>query len=99
MHRRFPALGSVVKRTLIVAYKEDTTQLEDFLRSQGFTPEVLRPSYTETELGYSRAIRCLLNHTRAWELAASTEGHTLIMEADFVPCRDLRSLPCPFDPA
>jgi hypothetical protein len=60
---------------------------------------VLRPTYTEKELSYSRTIRCLLNHDSAWALARAINGLTLIMEADFVPCEGFGSLPLPFDPA
>lgn len=34
-----------------------------------------------------------MNHRRAWEIAAGTQGYTLICEADFVPCNRLGDFP------
>jgi hypothetical protein len=93
------SLRELVARTVILAYCEDTAALEAALQAEGFSPEVQRPSYTATELTYSRTIRCLLNHAQAWKRAATTQGYTLIVEADFVPCRGIGARPPPFDPA
>lgn len=93
-----PPLRSLVRRTIILAYREDTTELERCLAAEGFAPEIQRATYTPQEQTYSRTIRCLLNHLAAWRLAAATAGHTLVVEADFVPCRGLAALPAPFDP-
>ncbi len=86
-----------VCQTLIVAYREDTGPLYEALEREGFDPTVQRAEYTETEMGYSRNSRCLLNHMNAWRKAAACEGLSLIVEADFVPVRGmgLRSLPMP----
>jgi hypothetical protein len=89
---------SQVVRSLIIAYQEDTSGLERALAEEGLAPKVLRPTYTERELTYSRAIRCLLNHAAAWREARDPDGMTLIMEADFVPCTGFGRLPLPFDP-
>lgn len=93
-----PALGKLIRRTIIVAYREDTTELEQAFAREGLSPEVQRPTYSETENTYSRTIRCLLNHLAAWRKATAADGYSCIVEADFVPCRGLSSLPAPFDP-
>lgn len=87
-----------VSKTFILAYQEDTRELERALAEEGMPAEVLRPTYSDEELSYSRAVRCLLNHASAWERAMSEPGLTLIMEADFVPCVGFADLPLPFDP-
>lgn len=94
----FPALKSIVREAIILAYKEDTSRLENAFRAEGLHPRVLRPSYSEQELNYSRTIRCLLNHGEAWRLSGMSEGYTLIVEADFVPCVGFGKLSLPFDP-
>jgi hypothetical protein len=96
---QFPPLRSIIAQAFILAYKEDTSPIEQALREEGFSPRVLRPTYTQKELSYSRTIRCLLNHDSAWTLARAIGGLTLVMEADFVPCEGFGSLPLPFDPA
>jgi hypothetical protein len=98
-HAGFPALRDVITQTIILAHKEDTTQLEQALRKEAFAPQVLRPTYTKQELAYSRTIRCLLNHNSAWTLAREAAGFTLVMEADFVPCVGFGALPLPFEPS
>jgi hypothetical protein len=94
-----PPLRALASRVVILAYREDTGQLERCLRDQGLEPVVQRASYTPQELTYSRTIRCLLNHLAVWRDAAQAPGCTLVMEADFVPCRGFADLPAPFDPA
>lgn len=95
-----PPLRQLIQRTIILAYREDTSQLENTLRAAGLNPITQRRTYTPTEQTYSRTIRCLLNHTDAWRAAAAaTDGYTLIVEADFVPCREFTDLPAPLDPA
>ena len=93
-----PSLNSRIRQSFILAYKEDTAELQRALAEEGFSPRVLRPEYSATELGYSRTIRCLLNHAAAWRLAAVATGLSLIVEADFVPCQGFGTLPLPFDP-
>jgi hypothetical protein len=97
-HSHFPSLRSVVTQTIIIAYKEDITLLSAVLAEEGFSPVVQRREYSELELGYSRTIRCLLNHDDAWSRARKVSGYTLIVEADFVPCQGFGDLPVPFDP-
>lgn len=87
-----------VRQALILAYKEDTQLLESALKEEGFSVTVLRAVYSEDEMKYSRTIRCLLNHCNGWQRASKEEGYSLIVEADFVPCRHFGELPVPFDP-
>jgi hypothetical protein len=93
-----PPVHALTGLAIILAYREDTTRLEEALRAEGFTVEVQRAVYDERELAYSRTIRCLLNHLAAWRRAAAHERCTLIVESDFVPCFGLGRAPAPFDP-
>jgi hypothetical protein len=86
-------LREAISRSLIVCYREDVGQLEGALAAADLQPEVLRASYTTTELAYPAATRTFLGHRRAWQIAAEAPGYTLICEADFVPCKDLGDLP------
>ncbi len=98
MNAQRPSVRREVVQTIVLAYREETARLETALRAEGLAPQVQRPSYTPTELTYSRTVRCLLNHAAAWARARDAAGLTLIVEADFVPCRGLGDLPLPFDP-
>jgi hypothetical protein len=86
-------LGQIISRSLILCYRERIDELEASLAAWDLKPQVLRGSYSAAELAYPAATRTLLNHRRAWEIAAGAPGYTLICEADFVPCRALRTLP------
>lgn len=94
-----PAVNKIADLAIILAYREDTTRLEEALRAEGFKVEVQRAVYSERELTYSRTIRCLLNHLAAWRRAAAREGCTVVVESDFVPCVGSGRAPAPFDPA
>jgi hypothetical protein len=85
-------LSQAISRSLIVCYREDVADLERLLAASGLNPRILRGSYTAAELEYPAAKRTLLNHRRAWQIAAEAPGYTLICEADFVPCRGLGNL-------
>lgn len=80
-------LCQVVKQAFIICYKEDVSQLENALRAEGIV-NIKRVSrqYSTDELTYSKQSRCLLGHHDAWQLAKKSDGLSLIMEADFVPC-------------
>jgi hypothetical protein len=87
-----------IKKVFIVAYKEDTSLLEAALKKEGFLSiSVIRPSYTQTELEYSRTSRCLLNHKNAWMECCKNDGLFMILEADFVPVIGIGQLPLMFD--
>jgi hypothetical protein len=95
----FPAVHALADHAIILAYREDTSALEAALRAEGFSVEVQRATYSAGELEFSRTIRCLLNHQKAWQKAAARARPTVIVEGDFVPCRGFGRAPAPFDPA
>jgi hypothetical protein len=82
-------LRDVVGRVIILAYREDVSQLVSSLASEGFKIDVLRHDYTKEEMTYSKNSRTFLNHRNAWQKAVDADGYTLICEADFVPCRGI----------
>lgn len=93
------ALRDRVSRVYVVAYKEETSALEDALRDEGFSVDVVRQR-DNTELdGKSSIYRCLLNHRRVWEMVAVLHESVLVVEADFVLVRGFGRLPLPFPPA
>jgi hypothetical protein len=91
--RRLPdnwkILRDVISQAIVVAYQEDVDSLVTSLVAEGFDVDVLRTDYTSEEMTYSRASRCFLNHRNAWRKAVDVDAHTLICEADFVPCRGI----------
>jgi hypothetical protein len=87
------SIREVVKQSIIIAYKEDATKLENYLNSRGLNASTYKPDYTNEEQGYSASTRCFLSHHAAWKLASVNTSYTLICEADFVPCVDLDLLP------
>lgn len=95
---KFPRtrLGEAVERVFIVAHTEDVSPLERALLAEGFSSEVIRPSYTERELQYSNIAKCLLNHRNAWRRCADRQMLCMVAEADFVPVIGLAGLPLPF---
>ncbi|MEL7502044.1 MAG: LPS biosynthesis glycosyltransferase [Cyanobacteria bacterium J06554_6] len=92
------ALTDCIGQTLILAYREETEQLESVLSKAGCRCSVLRQTHQPGYEAYSRSYLCLLNHRRAWEQALLSEQPTLIVEADFVPVKNFGALPPPFDP-
>ena len=67
------------------------------LAGQGFDVRVQRGEYSDEETQYSRNCRCLINHAAAWRaIAAGIDELTIVVEADFVPCRRFANLPAPF---
>jgi hypothetical protein len=89
------ALRDSVEWSCIIAHNEDTASLEKALSVEGFRPVTQRMSLSEEEKEFSAIIRCFLNHRRAWEQASQKTGLSLIMEADFVPCRGFGSFAVP----
>lgn len=86
-------LNELVRRSYILAYTEDVEPLFNALAEEKLNPEILRASYSETELTFPRAIRTFLSHRAAWQRATELEGYTLICESDYVPCRGVGSFP------
>lgn len=91
-------LTHILGQVFILAYKEDTSTLEAALGKLGPPCAVLRQVHQPGYETYSRSYLCLLNHRAAWEQAAQSQGLTLVVEADFVPVRDMGNLPPSFDP-
>jgi len=58
---------------------------------------VLRQIHQDNRKNFSPSYLCLLNHTRAWEIAKSSNKPVLVVEADFVPVIGIGKLPLPFD--
>ena len=90
-----PNLRDSIHWSCIIAHKENTDQLEEALAAEGFEPVTQRLSHTEEEKRFASIIRCFLNHKRAWERASEIPGLSLIVEADFVPCRGFGSFTLP----
>ena len=90
-------LAGCIERAYVVAYQEDTSLLEKALEEEGFSVRMIRASYSEEELTYSRTFRCLLGHRSAWARCAGREGLSMVVEADFVPVKGMGRLPLPFD--
>lgn len=91
-----PAIRDVVGQVLILAYKEDTSRLEEALSREGLASMVVRPDYSAQELTYSQTVRVLINHLNAWRLCASRDHLTIVLEADFVPCQGFGGFSLPF---
>lgn len=86
-----------VGKTFILAYKEETQQLESVLNGEGLDCQVLRQQHQPEYKDYSPSYLALLNHKSAWEIAKNETKPTLIVEADFVPVIGIGQLPFPFD--
>ena len=86
-----PRLSEVVSQSYIVCHKEDVTELRDALSREGLNPSENRLAYSDKEKAYHSSTKCFLNHASVWHEAATKAGYTLIVEADFVPCRGLGS--------
>lgn len=91
-------LQSCIEQTFILAYQEDTAQLEAALYRSAMAYTVLRQHHRDDFAGYSRSFLCLLNHRRAWEQASRSKRPTLVLEADYVPVVNFAQLPSPFAP-
>lgn len=90
-------LKDAAEQVFIIAYKEDTDQLETCLTDQGFTPKVLRQQHRPEYKSYSPSYLCLLNHCEAWQHIVESNQSALICEADFVPVMRMGDLPVPYD--
>lgn len=91
-------IADVIGRAFIIAYKEPTQLLEAALIQEGLQCEVLRQKHQPQYKNFSPSYLCLLNHLRAWKIAAMEAQPTLILEADFVPVVGFGKLPLPFNP-
>jgi GR25 family glycosyltransferase involved in LPS biosynthesis len=91
-------LAKNISKVLIIACKEPTQQLEAVFTQEGFECQVLRQEFKPEYEKFSRSYLCLMNHTRAWEIAEKESQPTMIIEADFVPVVGIGKLPLPFNP-
>lgn len=91
-------IADVIGRAFIIAYKESTHLLEEAFIKEGLRCEVLRQKHQPEYKNFSPSYLCLLNHLRAWKIAAKEKQPTLIVEADFVPVLGFGQLPLPFNP-
>ena len=90
--------GNYFRTALVVAHQEDTTNLCRELEQEGFRVTVIKRNYSEQEKTLPRAIKCLLNHSSAWQVVCESSEPALIVEADFVPCKGIASFPMPYCP-
>ena len=90
-------LSDRLGKTFIIAYKEDTEELESTLKKEGLDVRVMRQQHQPEYKEYSPSYLCLLNHKSVWEIAKNETKPTLIVEADFVPVIGLGKLPLPFN--
>lgn len=84
-------------KTFIIAYKEDTDELESTLKKEGLDCQIMRQQHQPEYKEYSPSYLCLLNHKNVWEIAQKETKPTLVIEADFVPVIGFGKLPFPFD--
>ncbi|QNH57077.1 LPS biosynthesis glycosyltransferase [Limnospira indica] len=91
------SLVDTLSQVLIIAYKEPTQQLEEYLTKEGFECLVIRQEDKPEYQQFSPSYRCMLNHRQAWEIATQQSQPSLIVEADFVPVLEFGQLPLPFD--
>lgn len=91
-------LSDRLGKTFIIAYKEDTEELESTLKQEGLDCETMRQQHQPEYKEYSPSYLCLLNHRSVWEIAKEQNKPTLIVEADFVPVIGFGKLPTPFNP-
>jgi hypothetical protein len=92
---REPSLRDVCAGAIIVAHREETSALAATLQGEGFSVDEVRGPYPDAAGAYSLISRALINHANAWRIAATRPQPTVVFEADFVPVRDLGSLPSP----
>jgi len=90
-------ISDVISQAFIIAYKEPTELLETALIKEGLQCQVLRQKHQPQYKDFSPSYLCLLNHLRAWQIAAKENQPTLIVEADFVPVVGFGKLPVPFN--
>ena len=90
-------LLSIIDKALIIAYQESTEILKKTLANEGFQYQVLRQKEQAEHQNFSSSYLCLLNHRKAWEIAAEEGKKTLVIEADFVPVVGFGQLPLPFN--
>jgi len=89
------SLLSACSRVLVVAHREDTSQLRQALEGEGFAVEEVRGPYTAQQENFSAIMRCFVNHANAWRKVVEYGEPAIVVEADFVPVRGLGRFPVP----
>ncbi|MEM8602677.1 MAG: LPS biosynthesis glycosyltransferase [Cyanobacteria bacterium P01_H01_bin.121] len=89
-------LVEVTQHIYIIAYKEQTDQLESYLFREGLSVKLLRQSPNPEQADFSPSYLCLLNHKRAWQDIVDTQQIGLVVEADFIPVQGFGQLPLSF---
>ncbi len=87
------ALKDVISSTIVIAHKEDTSNLERFFAVNSASHEIQIFDYSPDQIDYPSIVKCFINHRLAWEKASKRDAWTLIVEADFVPIKDLFEQP------
>lgn len=91
-------LRGASRRALIVAHKEDVSELVRTLSIDGFIVKVFRGPYTGRQEAWTRAMKCLANHANAWRFCLQAGEPCIVCEADFTPCTGFGRLPLPCPP-
>ena len=96
MNKARRSLGDFTDQVFVVAHREDTSQLEETLRGQRFRVDVVRGPYTDEQVSWTAAMKCLVNHANVWRrVAAGSDEWAIVVEADFVPVVQLRDRVAP----
>ncbi|GAB4463296.1 MAG: hypothetical protein OHK0037_15650 [Elainellaceae cyanobacterium] len=90
-------LKDSVQQAFIIAYQENIEPLTHALAHEGWQAKLLRNERSPATAAYAAIYCCMMNHRRAWVLAAAEPLPSLIVEADFVPVVGMASLPLPMD--
>jgi hypothetical protein len=81
------ALRELYRKVLVVAHREDTTELEATLETEGFAVRRIQGPYPEGAERWSPSVRTLFNHRNAWRVVSESGEAAIVVEADFVPVR------------
>jgi len=91
-------LNECVSQVLIIYQNEDVDELVFAMRMEGFSKvEKVKAHYNKIQNTYTNQSKCLLAHKYAWNKCSEVDGLTIILEADFVPCRGIGQMNLPFD--
>lgn len=93
------SVREAAKTAIVIAHREDTSQLLSFLASEGFSSGETRGPYPPESDSWSPIMKCMWNHMNAWRKIVASGRPGLVVEADFVPVRRFGSLPLPLESA
>jgi hypothetical protein len=86
-------LKEIVRRSIILCYREYPVQLMDCLEREGLNPTIQRQVQFAETADWTSNVKTFMNHHDAWQRCVEFDGWTIICEADFVPCEGLGSFP------